>query len=52
MKKKDYQAPTLERLGNFESLTRGASRGNRFDADFANDAPVPFDDQGRPIIFS
>ena len=52
MTKKTYEAPKLEELGSFEAMTKGGTSGTRFDANFQNDAPVPFNENGEPIIFS
>jgi hypothetical protein len=34
MAKKTYEAPKFEKLGSFESMTKGSSTGSNLDADF------------------
>ncbi|MEM7688739.1 MAG: lasso RiPP family leader peptide-containing protein [Pseudomonadota bacterium] len=44
--------PTVEKLGSFESVTKGNGTGSNFDFDFSSGNPVPFDQNGNPLIFS
>jgi hypothetical protein len=45
-----YVAPQLRALGNIGQITRASCDGGDFDSNFQEDADIPFDEDGCPLI--
>ncbi len=50
--KKAYATPKLTLHGDVENVTQGGVTGKQFDNNFQEGQPVPFNNNGQPIIFS